>query len=249
VDRWHSVGTGTFGYPSDPNRRMAPRGTGSHDASPGMTMSQGAQAVPLEPTSTVRAVGEERQTPMQDGGIPEPQGWQDALTGVEGPEYWSRILDEEHARALRYRRPMTIVIVELAGIHELIDTWGADVARIAVREAGQCLRRSSRSSDHCARIGPARFGIVLTETNEIAAINFVERVRESGPGLMPNTGSGLAFAFGWASPRLGESPQALVGRAVGRLADEAANRGPEASDTHLERVGEPVGTPGHPATD
>ena len=158
---------------------------------------------------------------MQSGGIPEPLGWQDALTGLEGPDYWNRVLSGEHARALRYRRPMTVVIVELAGIDELSDTWGADVGRLAVREAGQCLRRSSRSSDHCARIGPARFGVVLTETNEVAAINFVERIRETGPGLMPEGGRGLEFTFGWASPSLGESPAALMRRAIERLASDA----------------------------
>jgi diguanylate cyclase (GGDEF)-like protein len=157
---------------------------------------------------------------MQRDGIPEPQGWQDALTGLEGPQYWRRILDGEHARSLRYRRPVTVVVMELVGLDELIETWGVDVAVLAVREAGQCLRRSSRSSDHSARIGQTRFGVVLTETNEVAAINFVERVREAGPGLMPKAGSKIGFAFGWASPGLGESPEALLRRAVHRLDDE-----------------------------
>jgi GGDEF domain-containing protein len=160
---------------------------------------------------------------MESGRIPEPQGWQDALTGLEGPEYWQRVLVGEHARSLRYRRPMTVVVVELTGLAELVDTGGPEIGRLAIREAAQCLRRNSRSSDYCARIGPTRFGVVLTETNEIAAINFVERVRESGPGLMPRTGPGLEFTFGWASPGLGESPEALVLRATRRLDDEMAS--------------------------
>ena len=79
----------------------------------------------------------------------------------------------------------------------------------------------SRTSDYCTPIGLARFGIILTETDEIAAINFVERVRDAGPRTMPRAGDGLEFNFGWASPRSGESADALVRRAEKRLLAES----------------------------
>jgi diguanylate cyclase (GGDEF)-like protein len=155
-------------------------------------------------------------------GIPEPAGWEDPLTGLEGPDYWRRTLVSEVARAARYRRALTVVIVELAGVDLLSETWGADVARHAVRLAAQCLRRTCRTSDYAMRIGTARFGVVLTETDEISAINFVERVREDGPRSMPRNLDGLEFSFGWASPRQGESADAVVRRAESRLAAELA---------------------------
>ncbi len=157
---------------------------------------------------------------MDRTGIPEPVGWEDPLTGLEGPDFWQRILVAEVARCARYRRQLTVVIVELEGVPALADTWGSDVARHAVREAAQCLRRTSRTSDYCTRIGESRFGIVLTETDEIAAINFVERVREAGPRSMPRGGENLRFSFGWASPKQGESADAVVKRADHRLAAE-----------------------------
>jgi diguanylate cyclase (GGDEF)-like protein len=155
-------------------------------------------------------------------GIPEPAGWEDPLTGLEGPDFWQRILVSEVARSARYRRSLTVVIVEVAGIAGLGGVWGMDVARHAVREAAQCLRRTSRTSDFCTRIAPSRFGVVLTETDEIAAINFVERVREAGPRSMPRGFDGLRFSFGWASPKQGESADAVVRRAEIRLAAELA---------------------------
>jgi diguanylate cyclase (GGDEF)-like protein len=153
-------------------------------------------------------------------GIPEPAGWEDPTTGLEGPDFWRRILVAEVARAARYRRPLTVVVVELEGVGALDETWGDDVTRHAVREAAQCLRRTSRTSDYCVRIGRFRFGVVLTETDEIAAINFVERVREAGPRAMPRGSDGLRFNFGWASPKQGESADAVVKRADHRLAAE-----------------------------
>jgi diguanylate cyclase (GGDEF)-like protein len=159
---------------------------------------------------------------VESTGITEPAGWEDALTGLEGPDYWQRVLVAEVARSARYGRPLTVVIVELDGLADVAEAWGPDVARHAVREAAQCIRRMSRTSDHAIRIGPARFGVVLTETDEIAAINFVERVREAGPRTMPRAGDGLRFNFGWASPKSGESADALVRRAEKRLMAEAS---------------------------
>ncbi|MEO5964659.1 MAG: GGDEF domain-containing protein [Candidatus Limnocylindrales bacterium] len=154
------------------------------------------------------------------GGIPEPSGWEDSLSGLEGPDFWRRVLVAERSRSERYERNLTVVVAEIEGILEMAETWGMDVGRHAIREAAQCLRRTSRTSDYCTRIGVTRFGVILTETDEIAAINYVERVREAGPRSMPRGGEHLRFSFGWASPRSGESADAVVRRADTRLIAE-----------------------------
>ena len=156
------------------------------------------------------------------GSMPGPAGWDDPLTGLEGPDFWQRVLVAETARAYRYKCSLTVVIVELAGLEELERHWGVDAVRHAVREAAQCLRRTSRTSDYCVRLGASTFGVILTETDEIAAINFVERVREAGPRSMPRGGEHLGFIFGWASPKSGESADAVVRRATDRLRDDVA---------------------------
>lgn len=157
---------------------------------------------------------------MDADGIPQPAGWEDALTGLGGPDLWRRVLVAEVARAAKYRSALTLVVVEVDGILELVELSGDDAGRHALREAAQCLRREARASDYCTRIGVTRFGVVLTETDEIAAINFVERVREEIPRMMPSGGDGLRFSFGWASPKKGEPPNSLVRRAERRLIGE-----------------------------
>jgi diguanylate cyclase (GGDEF)-like protein len=149
--------------------------------------------------------------------LPAPAGWEDPLTGLEGPDFWQRVLVSEVSRSHRYTRPLTVVVVELMDLDKLHATWGGEVVRQAVREAAQCLKRVSRTSDYCCRLQPSRFGVVLTETDEIAAINFVERVREAAPKAMPKGFDGLEFSFGWASPKPGESADRVVRRADARL--------------------------------
>ena len=56
--------------------------------------------------------------------IPEPAGWDDPLTGLEGPDFWRRTLVAEVARAARYRRSLAVVIVELEGIPSVAEAWG-----------------------------------------------------------------------------------------------------------------------------
>jgi diguanylate cyclase (GGDEF)-like protein len=149
--------------------------------------------------------------------IQEPAGWEDPITGLDGPDLWRRVLVAEVARSARYKRPMTVVAIELQGLDIVSAAWGNEVARHTLREAAQGILRTSRSSDYCARIGPSRIGVVLTETDEIAAINFVERVREHAPKKLPRGAESLQFGFGWASPKAGESAEALVRRAETRL--------------------------------
>jgi diguanylate cyclase (GGDEF)-like protein len=127
---------------------------------------------------------------------PEPAGWSDPLTGTDGPRLWDRISSSELARVRRYRRPATVALVEIIGLDDVSRVWGAEIAERAFVRMARTVAVEIRSSDHIARIDRTRFAVLLTETDEIAAIYFVERVRaacEQQPG-------GLAIALGWASP-------------------------------------------------
>lgn len=180
------------------------------------------------------------ETARSATGAPEPIGWEDDVTGLEGPDFWRRILLAELSRAARYKRSLTIVLIEVDGLREINRDWGTEVVRRALREVGSSLRRMSRTSDHCARVGVTRFGVVLTETDEVAAINFVERVREATPRSLPKAATGLRVGFGWASPRPGESAENLERRAERRLVadlETAEPLGPE-----------PAADPARPAT-
>lgn len=168
-------------------------------------------------------LGPEGITSVHELGIPEPIGWEDPVTGLGGPDYWRRLLLSELSRRTRYQRPLTIVLLDVEGLGKLQLAWGANVARQTIRETAQCVRGLARNSDHCARIAPVRFGILLTETDEIAAINFVERVREAGPRSLLRAAGLVRFRFGWATPFPGEAAEAVLRRAEARMAADDAD--------------------------
>ena len=154
-------------------------------------------------------------------GLDPPSGWTDQLCTTDGPIFWARLMTSEAARVRRYRRPATVVLFELAGLGRLGRMWGDDVAVQCLIRAAGILTSQVRSSDHAARIATSRFGIYLPETNEIDAINFVERTRTAVIADLGPAGESVTAAFGWASPTDGELEAALV-IAEERLAREIA---------------------------
>ncbi len=167
---------------------------------------------PAPVASAASAVGR-GMTPV----MTPPETSTDALTGLLNNAAWSRIVVDEEARIRRYRRPATIVMVELQGLDRLIDLMGpASVDRIVPALADQ-LRRDARESDHVARLGLGRFAILLPETDEILAINYVERVRRACDLWLESGAVALRMAMGWASSAADGSLTDAEGLATDRM--------------------------------
>lgn len=157
-------------------------------ATPDASAAASEQAAPVEPPPV---------EPLASlVGPPDPHV--DRLTDLLGPVVFERLLVAESARSRRYRRPAALVLAELAGLDELAGSWGVEVGRQAVVALAAVLRRGSRTSDYVGRIAPDRFAIILTETDEIAAINYVDRVREAWEALPAIAAGSLRVGFGWA---------------------------------------------------
>ena len=154
--------------------------------------------------------------------VEAPTGWSDAKTGTDGPRYWDRLILSETARAERYKRPVTVVLVEIAGLTAIGKLWGPRVAEHTLAAAARTLSREIRTSDHIARIEPLRFGLLLTETTEIAAINFVERARAACERDLTMGAEVVKVAFGWASPPDGGDLADALALAARRLEAELA---------------------------
>ncbi len=129
-----------------------------------------------------------------------PDGLLDPLTGLDGPLAWERSLRDEDARLARYRRPTTVVIGELDGLRRLTDRFGTEPAQRLLPAVGAAFRREARRSDRVARLGWACFAVLLPETDEVQAINYVERVRASCDRWLESGAIALRLSIGWASP-------------------------------------------------
>jgi diguanylate cyclase (GGDEF)-like protein len=120
------------------------------------------------------------------------------VTGFDLPATWAKRLTEENARIQRYGRAATIVLVELGSLDRLAERLGADAAERLIPPIATTMRRHARSSDSLARLGHTRFALLLPDTDEVKAINYIERVRASCDVWLEAGAVSLRLSIGWA---------------------------------------------------
>ena len=157
----------------------------------------------------------------------------DSLTGLLVVKEWNRIIADEDARVNRYRHPATVVIIELDGFDRLVANLGREAGDRILPALADTLSRNARGADHLARIGPTRFGILLPETDEVVAINYIERVREACDLWLESGAIALHLSIGWASPGPETSLAVAVARAQERMFAEQRRAIRLANDVEL----------------
>jgi diguanylate cyclase (GGDEF)-like protein len=161
---------------------------------------EAAYAVPAGPTATAALSAPSEAGAPADHGFAPPDPYVDDATGLDSRAAWERALAEENARYVRYRRPVGIVMAELDGFTRFEDGFGTDASRRVVAAVGGAMRRSARRTDHIAHVGGGRFLVLLPETDEIQAINYVERIRGECDRWLDAGAVALRLSVGWASP-------------------------------------------------
>jgi diguanylate cyclase (GGDEF)-like protein len=144
-------------------------------------------------------------------------GAAESLPPLASPSRWATWLDEEAARRARYDRPATIVLVELAGLERLADRVGQAAAEQLIPPVAATIRRHARASDRLAHLDATRFGVLLIETDEVSAINYVERIRSYCDVWLAAGGVSLRLSVGWAEIRPDRTVDAAVREAEQRM--------------------------------
>ncbi len=152
---------------------------------------------------------------------------------------WLTWLDEETARTARYQRSATVVLIELAGLERLAERIGTAGAERLIPPVAATIRRQARATDHIAQLGSARFGVLLVETDEVRAINYIERVRSASDLWLAAGAVALRLSIGWSEIRSDRTAQAAWAEAEQRMFAERRRAGvpdsPErASETDAE---------------
>lgn len=155
----------------------------------------------------------------------------DPLTHLPDAAAFARLVADEDARIARYHHPATVVVFELDGLDRLVERLGREAGDRVLPAVADTIRRLGRSADHVGRIGPGRFATLLPETDEVAAINYLERVRRACEIWLESGAISLRLAIGWAGtsgePTLVEAQRIATNRMYtelrrgARVADDA----------------------------
>ena len=101
----------------------------------------------------------------------------DPLTGIANRQAVLARLEEELLRANRYRRQLSVIIIDLDHFKRLNDAHGHAAGDAVLRLVGQRLAASVRSVDVAGRYGGEEFLVVLPETGADAAASLAEKLR------------------------------------------------------------------------
>ena len=152
----------------------------------------------------------------------EELAYNDELTRLYNRRFLSRQLSAIVRSAVRHRRTLSCVLVDIDRFKSINDEHGhargdAVLARVAAR-----LQQVLREEDYAGRWGGEEFLILLPDIDEEGAQATAERLRQS-VGDRPVTGLRVTVSAGCATWAPGESPDDLLRRADNAL--YAAKRG------------------------
>ncbi len=101
----------------------------------------------------------------------------DGLTGLLNHRRTQDVLRAEMSRAVRYGRPLSVMMLDVDGFKGFNDTYGHPQGDVLLRLMATLLRTNVRSVDHVGRYGGEEFLIVLPETSTTEAYHLAERMR------------------------------------------------------------------------
>ncbi|MGH9843201.1 MAG: GGDEF domain-containing protein [Blastocatellia bacterium] len=100
----------------------------------------------------------------------------DGLTGLHNRAAFDARLRDEFARARRYRRPLSLVLMDVDGFKSVNDRHGHLAGDEALVQVARIIRSSLRSSDTVFRYGGDEFAAICPETPESAVAGVFGRL-------------------------------------------------------------------------
>lgn len=101
----------------------------------------------------------------------------DRLTGLHNHGYMQELLDGELARAARYQRPLTLLLLDIDHFKQLNDQCGHPGGDAVLAQLATLCTGLIRDSDRLARYGGEEFLLILPETSVEEGARLAERLR------------------------------------------------------------------------
>ncbi|WP_428563656.1 MAG: GGDEF domain-containing protein [Solidesulfovibrio sp. DCME] len=102
----------------------------------------------------------------------------DPLTGVANRRHIVQVGNQEFSRSLRYRKRMSLIMVDIDKFKAINDQWGHPTGDRVIKALADTMTANAREQDTVGRLGGEEFVVVLAETSGKGAVANAERLRE-----------------------------------------------------------------------
>jgi diguanylate cyclase (GGDEF)-like protein len=133
----------------------------------------------------------------------EKKSGHDKLTGLFSVASFEEQGEKALSFALRHKLEITSVYFEIEGFQDIYLAHGKNVAQQIIITVGKRLKEVMRTEDIAARLGVAKYAILLPLTSAVNARIVINRIRESVNKLVLNTGREkirVSLAAGYTAP-------------------------------------------------
>jgi len=101
----------------------------------------------------------------------------DALTQLFNKRYFNEALEREFNRARRYKRHLSLFVIDLDHFKQINDRYGHVAGDFVLRQLAIEVKAKLRREDIFARVGGEEFGVLLPEVPHEGALVTAEKVR------------------------------------------------------------------------
>jgi len=101
----------------------------------------------------------------------------DGLTGLYNHRTFYKLLEDELARAQRFNRPVSLLMLDIDHFKHVNDTYGHLAGDAVIKGLSELLGRQARAIDRVCRYGGEEITVILPETGLEAAASMAERMR------------------------------------------------------------------------
>jgi diguanylate cyclase (GGDEF)-like protein len=103
----------------------------------------------------------------------------DTLTGIYNKGKFNKVLDEELKKVRRYKRPLGLILFDIAHFKKINDTYGHQVGDYVLKTVAKIVKENIRDTDIFARWGGEEFVILAPETDINGLKILAEKLRKA----------------------------------------------------------------------
>lgn len=152
----------------------------------------------------------------------------DPLTQISNLRGFEKDIAREISRSRRAEQPFCVLIMEIDDYDDLYEHYGKRRGQFVVKKVAERLSSDLRATDMLARLGRARFAVLIPGSGSVLGAEIAERMREDIEDFSMDDGRGAVLQVSISAGLVSWEPQQFTDTDPARLARDMEIAGTQA---------------------